>query len=428
MNPSQHEQLIQQAQKIIPGGVNSPVRAFKSVQGVPVFMDHAQGAYLYDVTGKQYIDYLGSWGPCILGHAHPAVLDAVHTAIDKGLTFGTATAAEIQLAQRVIELMPNIQMLRLVNSGTEATMSAIRLARAFTQRDRIIKFAGCYHGHADSFLVQAGSGATTLGTPNSPGVTPATVADTLTAHFNNIDSVQNLIQSHPDQIAAVIVEPVMGNAGVIPPTNNFLTQLRQLTTQNNILLIFDEVMTGFRVALGGAQQLYNVKPDLTTLGKIIGGGLPIGAFGGRADIMQMLAPAGPVYQAGTLSGNPIAVAAGIATLNQLNPQIYIDLEQKAQQLAQGIQHNLDCLSLPYQLQRVGSMACLFFTDQPVTNYAQALTCSTDTFAQYFHAMLQAGFYFPPSQFEAFFISLAHTPDQIAATITANHTALESLNP
>ena len=422
--PSRHQQLIEQAQEIIPGGVNSPVRAFGGVGGTPVFMDRANGAYLWDVEGKQYIDYVSSWGPCILGHASDKVISAIKDAADKGTSFGTATAGEIDLAQRVIELMPNIEMLRLVNSGTEATMSALRLARAFTKRDKVIKFAGCYHGHADSFLVKAGSGATTLGTPTSPGVTAATAADTLIATFNDIDSVGKLIEACPGQIAAVIVEPVVGNAGVIPPIDGFLTKLRDITQENDILLIFDEVMTGFRVGIGGAGQLYDVKPDLTTLGKIIGGGLPIGAFGGRRDIMQMLAPSGPVYQAGTLSGNPLAVAAGLATLNQLSLDIYQTLEARAFQLEDGIHDNLDKLSLPFQYQRVGSMGSLFFTDKPVTNYDEAMTCDTKVFARYYHAMLAEGIYLPPSQFEAFFISTAHSEENIERTITANYNSME----
>ena len=420
---SKHEQLISEAKKIIPGGVNSPVRAFGGVGGTPVFMERGQGAYLWDVEGKQYIDFVGSWGPCILGHRPDKVVAAIKDAAEKGTTFGTATTGEIDLARRVIELMDNIEMLRLVNSGTEATMTALRLARAFTQRDKIIKFDGCYHGHADSFLVKAGSGATTLGTPTSPGVTATTAADTLPARFNDPDSVKKLIDTHRHDIATIIVEPVVGNAGVIPPADGFLEQLRDMTAKNDILLIFDEVMTGFRVAMGGAQQLYGVKPDITTLGKIIGGGMPIGAVGGRADIMQMLAPAGPVYQAGTLSGNPLAVAAGLTTLNELSSSLYQTLEARAVQLQQGIMKNLDKLSLPFQYQRVGSMACLFFTDKPVRNYDQAMTCDTKAFARYYHAMLAAGIYLPPSQFEAFFISAAHSPHDIDQTIAANYHAL-----
>ena len=423
INQSKHQQLFEQAKKIIPGGVNSPVRAFGPVGGTPIFMDRAQGAYLWDLEGKQYIDYVGSWGPCILGHAPEKIITAIKKAAEKGTSFGTATAAEIDLARLVIELMPNIEMLRLVNSGTEATMTAVRLARAFTGRDKIIKFAGCYHGHADGFLVKAGSGATTLGTPTSPGVTAATAADTLLARFNDIDSVETLINANSNSIAAVIVEPVVGNAGVIPPIDGFLTKLREITKENDILLILDEVMTGFRVAHGGAQQLYDVKPDLTTLGKIIGGGMPIGAFGGRGDIMGMLAPAGPVYQAGTLSGNPLAVAAGLATLNELSAGVYQKLETLAAQLEQGIRDNLEKLSLLYQYQRIGSMSCMFFTDKPVTNYEDAMTCDTKAFARYYHAMLNEGIYLPPSQFEAFFISTAHTEEDIKRTIAANYNAL-----
>ena len=418
-----HQQLMAQARQIIPGGVNSPVRAFGSVGGTPVFMDRGKGSKLWDTQGKEYIDYVGSWGPCILGHAPDKVIAAIQAAADKGTSFGTATAAEIDLARRVIELMPNIEMLRLVNSGTEATMTAIRLARAFTKRDKIIKFAGCYHGHSDSFLVKAGSGATTLGVPTSPGVTAATVADTLLATFNDVDSVAQLIESNSNSIAALIVEPVVGNAGVIPPVDDFLAKLRDLTQEHGILLILDEVMTGFRVALGGAQQLYKVKPDLTTLGKIIGGGMPIGAFGGRADIMEMLAPAGPVYQAGTLSGNPLAVAAGLATLNELSPTMYQTLESRAVQLEEGICGNLKKLSLAYHYQRVGTMACLFFAPGPLRNYDEALTCDTKAFAKYYHAMLAAGIYLPPSQFEAFFLSTAHDENDIERTIAANYDAL-----
>jgi len=423
---SKHQRLFEQAKKIIPGGVNSPVRAFGSVGGTPIFMDHAKGPYLWDIQSKKYLDYVGSWGPCILGHCNEKVITAIEQAARNGSSFGTVTIAETDIATRVIELMENIEMLRLVSSGTEATMTALRLARAFTQRDKVIKFAGCYHGHADSFLVQAGSGATTTGTATSQGVPDSTIADTLVARFNDIDSVRTLISNHTGQIASVIVEPVIGNAGVIPPADGFLPQLREITRQSDILLIFDEVMTGFRLAPGGAQQLYNITPDLTTLGKIIGGGLPIGAVGGRADIMRMLAPTGPVYQAGTLSGNPIAVAAGLATLSQLSPTTYQQLESLAAQLQEGICDNLKGLSLPFQYQRVGSMGCLFFTDRAVKNYDDALTCDTRAFARYYHAMLDNGIYLPPSQFEAFFISTVHTAQDIDRTITANYSALSDI--
>ncbi len=419
-----HQQLMAEAQAIIPGGVNSPVRAFGGVGGTPVFMDHTKGAYLWDIQGKKYIDYVGSWGPCILGHARKEVISAIQAAARKGTSFGTATAGEIELARKIIEFFPNMEMVRLVNSGTEATMSAIRLARAYTKRDRIIKFAGCYHGHADSFLVKAGSGATTLGVPTSPGV-PASLAElTLNAALNDINSVQSLLLAYPDQIAAVIIEPIVGNIGVIPPVRDFLKKLRQITRKHHVLLIFDEVMTGFRVAPGGAQQLYNIQPDLTTLGKIIGGGMPIGAFGGRRDIMEMLAPAGPVYQAGTLSGNPLAVAAGLATLNQLHTRTYTQLEELSNRLEEGIRDNLRKLSLPWQYQRVGSMACLYFTDRPVRNYEDALKCDTQSFARYFHSMLKQGIYLPPSQFEAFFLSTAHSESHIRKTISASLYALQ----
>ncbi len=419
-----HQQLMAEAQAIIPGGVNSPVRAFGGVGGTPVFMDRARGACLWDIEGKKYIDYVGSWGPCILGHAQKEVINAIRAAAKKGTSFGTATAGEIELARKIIEFFPSMDMVRLVNSGTEATMSAIRLARAYTKRDRIIKFAGCYHGHADSFLVKAGSGATTLGVPTSPGVPAPLAGLTLNATFNDINSVQSLLQAHPDQIAAVIVEPVVGNIGVIPPTEDFLAKLRRLTRQYDVLLIFDEVMTGFRVAPGGAQELYNIQPDITTLGKIIGGGMPIGAFGGRRDIMEMLAPAGPVYQAGTLSGNPLAVAAGLATLNQLHTGTYTRLEELSSRLEEGIRKNLKKLSLPWQYQRVGSMACLYFTDQPVRNCQDAMKCDTRAFARYFHGMIERGIYLPPSQFEAFFLSTAHNESHIRKTISANLYALQ----
>jgi glutamate-1-semialdehyde 2,1-aminomutase len=426
-NRQTNEQLLESAQTIIPGGVNSPVRAFGSVGGAPVFMARAKGACLYDQNDRAYIDYVGSWGPAILGHAPAPVTKALQGATAKGTSFGTATSAEIDLAQKVLQLMPNLEMLRLVCSGTEATMTALRLARAATGRDKLIKFSGCYHGHADSFLVKAGSGAMTLGVPNSPGVTASTAGDTLTAEYNNLDSVKQLIEQYPDQIAALIVEPVVGNAGLIPPDEGFLTGLREITEQHEICLIFDEVMTGFRLAPGGAQQLYGISPDLTTLGKIIGAGCPIGAIGGKRKMMNQLAPAGPVYQAGTLSGNPLAVAAGLAQLNQLNEGLYQTLEQRGTQLETGIRENLKKLSLPYQYQRVGSMSCLFFTDHPVRNFDDAVGCDTKRFARYFHAMLDQNIYLPPSQFEANFISGAHSKKDIDKTVAANYKALSVLN-
>jgi glutamate-1-semialdehyde 2,1-aminomutase len=420
----ENETIFARAKEIIPGGVNSPVRAFKSVGGSPIFMDRAEGAYLYDGEGNRYIDYVGSWGPAILGHAAPGVISAIKAAADKGVSFGTATTAEIDLAARVIEMVPSIEMLRLVNSGTEATMTALRLARAVTGRDKVIKFAGCYHGHSDSFLVQAGSGALTLGVPDSPGVTKGTAADTLVAQFNNIDSVKNLLKENTHSVACVIVEPVVGNAGLIPPDPDFLPSLRELTTQHEVILIFDEVMTGFRLAAGGAQQLYGVRPDLTTLGKVIGAGCPIGALGGRKELMNQLAPAGLVYQAGTLSGNPLAVAAGLSALSQLTPETYQKLEAGAARLETGIRDNLKKLSLPWRYQRVGSMGCLFFTDRPIRNFEDVMTCDTAKFARYFQAMLQQGIYLPPSQFEANFISLAHFDDDIDKTVDANCKALQ----
>ena len=415
--------IFQKAKQLIPGGVNSPVRAFKSVGIDPVFIKSASGSTLTDINGKQYIDFIGSWGPMILGHAHPAVTEAICTAAQQGTSFGTATEAEITLAERVIEFFPNIEMLRMVNSGTEATMSALRLARAFTKRDKVIKFAGCYHGHADSFLVAAGSGALTLGLPDSPGVTPGAAADTLIAQFNDIDSVSSLIDANLEKVAAIIVEPVIGNAGVIPPVNDFLQQLRDIADHHNIVLIFDEVMTGFRVAPGGAQQLYNVKPDMTTLGKVIGGGLPVGAFGGRKEIMQMLAPAGPVYQAGTLSGNPLAVAAGLATLNNLTDSTYHKLESIGTKLDAGINKIISDRKYNLQYQRVGAMACLFFTDKPVYSFADAAKCDTKAFTEYYQKMLTAGILLPPSQFEAFFFSAAHTEQDIATLINSMAKAL-----
>ncbi len=423
---SLNQVFLQTAKEIIPGGVNSPVRAFGSVGSTPIFMKKAKGARLYDHDDKAYIDYVGSWGPMILGHAHDDVTKAIIDSATLGTSFGTATTAEIDLAKRVLEMMPNLEMLRLVNSGTEATMTALRLARAATSRNKLIKFAGCYHGHADSFLVKAGSGALTLGVPNSPGVTDSTAGDTLIADFNDIESVKKLIDQHPDEIAALILEPIIGNAGLIPPNKEFLIELRAITEEHGIILIFDEVMTGFRVDIAGAQSLYGIIPDLTTLGKVIGGGLPIGALGGKKTLMNQLAPAGPVYQAGTLSGNPLAVAAGLTTLNLLNTDVYQKLEKLAARLEEGIRENLGDLGLSFQYQRVGSMGCLFFTNRAVQNFDDAMTCDTDMFARYYQAMLSEGFYFPPSQFEAFFISMAHTSEDIERTIIANKKVLRTI--
>ncbi len=422
----QSAQLFERAKRTIPGGVNSPVRAFKSVGGTPVFMKQGDGAYLIDADGNRYIDYIGSWGPFILGHAHPRVVAAIEKTLKHvGTSFGAPTELEIELAELVSSLMPSMQMVRMVNSGTEATMSAIRVARGFTGREKIIKFEGCYHGHGDSFLIKAGSGALTLGVPDSPGVTKGTAQDTLNADYNDIESVKRLVCEYPNQIAAIIIEPIGGNMGVVPATKEFLVALRQLCTEENIVLIFDEVMTGFRVALGGAQSIYGVMPDLTTLGKIIGGGLPVGCYGGRRDIMQRVAPAGDIYQAGTLSGNPLAMSAGIETLRLLveeNP--YPDLEKKAELLEQGFRENMRELGVNYCLKKQGSMMCLFFTEQDVVDFKTATSSNVKHYAAYFHAMLERGVYLAPAQYEAMFFSIRHGEKELEHTIRANREALE----
>ena len=417
--------LYQQAKKSLVGGVNSPVRAFEGVEGIPLFIKKASGSRLWDEDGNEYIDYVGSWGPMILGHAHPRVVEAIKRTLENGTSFGAPTELEVQLAEEVKKCVPSIDLIRMVNSGTEATMGAIRLARGHTGRDKILKFDGCYHGHGDSFLVQAGSGAMTLGTPDSPGVPASVVEHTLGAAFNDLESVREKVDAFPDQIAAIIVEPVAGNMGVIPPESGFLEALRELCDQNRILLIFDEVMTGFRVALGGAQQLYGVHPDLTTFGKIIGGGLPVGAFGGRREIMESLAPVGPVYQAGTLSGNPLAMTAGLETLRLLQEAgVYESLEEKGQKLEKGIRENLYQLGFSLALTRVGSMSCLFFQRGPVQCYEDAKKSDTKQYALYFHAMLERGIYLAPSQFEAAFLSLAHSDEDIERTIQASRESLK----
>jgi glutamate-1-semialdehyde 2,1-aminomutase len=426
VNTASSRELFAEAEKIIPGGVNSPVRAFGAVGGSPRFIARAASAHLWDVEGKSYIDYVGSWGPLILGHAQPEVVAAVCDAARLGTSFGAPTAGEVTLAQMIIARIPSIQMVRLVNSGTEATMTALRLARAFTRRDKVIKFSGCYHGHADAFLVKAGSGAATLGVPTSPGVPAAVAAETAAVEFNDPGAVAEIFGESAEEVAAVIVEPICGNSGVILPEPGFLESLRDQCAAHGALLIFDEVMTGFRIRPGSAQALYGITPDLTTLGKIIGGGLPIGAVGGRADIVKLLAPSGPVYQAGTLSGNPVAVAAGLATLRGLNAQVYDRLESLGARLESGIRGNLARLNLPYHFQRAGSMATLFFTDRPVKSFADAKSCDTKRFAAYFRAMLDRGIYLPPSQFEAFFISAAHTDEDIDRTVAANLSALQSI--
>lgn len=421
------KELFEQAKQFIPGGVNSPVRAFKSVGGTPVFMAKGEGAYMTDVDGNTYIDYVGSWGPFILGSMHPKVTAALENTLTKiGTSFGTPIELEIEIAELLTRIVPSIEMVRMVNSGTEATMSAVRLARGYTGRDKIIKFEGCYHGHGDSFLIKAGSGALTLGTPDSPGVTKGTANDTLNAKYNDLESVKTLVNENKDNVAAVIIEPVAGNTGVIPANKEFLQGLRDYCTQEGIVLIFDEVMCGFRVALGGAQELYGITPDLTTMGKIIGGGLPVGAFGGKREIMEKIAPLGDVYQAGTLSGNPLAITAGLATLQILkddNP--YPELERKAAILEEGFRDNMNKLGLNYTQNRVGSMACLFFTEKPVENHDDAVASDLQKYSRYFQSMLDQGIYLAPSQFEAMFTSTAHSDEDLEKTIRANYVALQA---
>ncbi len=423
-NPS----LFEQAQLSIPGGVNSPVRAFQGVGGEPIFIDHAKGAYIVDTQGKQYIDYVGSWGPMVLGHSHPAVVDAVKQAADKGLSFGAPTVIETRMAEKVCKLVPSIEKVRMVSSGTEATMSAIRLARGFTGRDNIIKFEGCYHGHSDSLLVKAGSGALTFGVPSSPGV-PAALADhTLTLPYNDSDAISQRLKEQGDSIACIIVEPVAGNMNCIPPEKGFLDTLRSLCDEYGIVLIFDEVMSGFRVALGGAQQLYGVTPDLTTLGKVIGGGMPVGAFGGRADIMAQLAPEGPVYQAGTLSGNPLAMAAGLSTLELVSqPGFYDKLEQRTHQLVDGLQQLADAANIPFSYNQVGGMFGLFFSNEKhISRFEQVMNGDQERFKQFFHLMLEQGVYLAPSAFEAGFVSAAHSEQDIQQTLAAAKIAFSKL--
>ncbi|MAD15848.1 MAG: glutamate-1-semialdehyde-2,1-aminomutase [Alteromonadaceae bacterium] len=412
------EQLFARAQKHIPGGVNSPVRAFKAVGGTPPFIEKADGPYLYDADGKQYIDYVQSWGPMVLGHNNPIIRQAVIDAAQNGLSFGAPTEAEVTIADLVSELVPSMEMLRMVNSGTEATMSAIRLARGYTKRDKILKFEGCYHGHADALLVKAGSGALTFGVPSSPGIPADFAKHTLTMEYNNIDSVVQAFEQYPDDIACIIVEPVAGNMNCIPPVDGFLQGLRDVCDKYGAVLIFDEVMTGFRVALGGAQAKYNIVPDLTCLGKVIGGGMPVGAFGGKRDIMQHIAPSGPVYQAGTLSGNPVAMAAGLAALNQVKrPGLYDELSDATKTLAEGIKTIANGLGIPMSVNYAGSMFGLFFTDvERVTNYQQAINCNTEQFNHFYHGMLENGVYLAPASYEAGFVSAQHSPEIIQQTL------------
>ena len=419
--------LFAKARTIIPGGVNSPVRACKSVGGSPLFIDHAEGAHVFDADGNAYIDYVASWGPMILGHGHPEVIAAIQTVLTRGTSFGAPTDLEITLAEMVIEAVPSVQMVRMVNSGTEATMSAIRLARGFTGRDTIIKFDGCYHGHADTLLVEAGSGVATLGIPGSPGVPQGCVAHTISLPYNDIDRVNDMVSQKGEEIACIIVEPIAGNMGLVPPRPDFLKELRRLTQEKGIILIFDEVMTGFRVAYGGAQALYGITPDLTCLGKIIGGGLPVGAYGGRRDIMERIAPEGPVYQAGTLSGNPVAMGAGIATLQQLQSEgFYEGLEKKSALLAEGLRKAADEAGIPVTLNRVGSMLGLFFTDQTVGNFKDAQKSDLERFARYYRGMLENGIYCAPSQYEAIFVSNAHGQHVIESTVKAAKRVFETL--
>ncbi len=416
--------LLDRARRVMPGGVNSPVRAFKSVGGTPPFIERAQGAHIFDADGNSYIDYVLTWGPAILGHAHPDVANAAKAAIDRGSSFGAPTEQEIRLAELMIERVPALDIVRLVNSGTEACMSAIRVARGATGRDKIVKFEGCYHGHADSFLIAAGSGALTLGTPNSPGVTKGTAKDTLLAQFNRIESVRSLFDEY-DDIAAVIIEPICGNTGCIPPQNNFLKDLRALCTERGAMLIMDEVMTGFRVARGGAAEVYGVEPDLYCFGKVLGGGFPLAAYGGREEVMRHVAPDGPVYQAGTLSGNPVAVAAGIATLERLTPEVYEGLEAIGARMEAGVAALID-KGYPLFQQRVGAMFGVFFHEGPIVEHEDVKACDFEKFNAFFHGMLERGVYLAPSQYEAGFLSTAHTDDLIDQTLDAMADCLESL--
>lgn len=427
MNRENSHKLFNRAINVIPGGVNSPVRACKSVGAEPVFIDHAEGCMIYDADGNGFIDYIGSWGPMILGHRHSAVIKAIASVLNRGTSFGAPTDLEIVLAEMVIDAVSSVDMVRMVNSGTEATMSAIRLARGVTGRDAIIKFDGCYHGHADTLLVEAGSGVATLGIPGSPGVPESFVAHTISLPYNDIESVKKVMDEQGDKIACIIVEPIAGNMGLVKPVDGFLETLREVTEKSGSILIFDEVMTGFRVAYGGAQSLYGILPDITCLGKIIGGGLPVGAYGGKREIMEHIAPHGPVYQAGTLSGNPVAMAAGIATLMQLKkPGFYENLDKKADLLATGLEKAAEKAGVKVRVDRAGSMLGLFFTDRDVKNFEDAKTSDLDMFSAYYNGMLEKGIYLAPSQFEALFVSAAHETEHIDKTIKSAEEVLKNL--
>jgi glutamate-1-semialdehyde 2,1-aminomutase len=408
LNTNNSKTLFEKAKTLIPGGVNSPVRAFKAVGGNPLFIKYAKGAYLYDEDDNRYIELINSWGPMILGHANPVIEEAVRNAISNSMSFGAPTAKEVEMAEQIISMVPSIEKVRMVNSGTEACMAAIRVARGYTNKAKFIKFEGCYHGHGDSFLIAAGSGAMTMGSPDSAGVTQGVANDTLTAPFNDLKAVETLFEANPNQIAAIIIEPVVGNMGCVLPEEGFLQGLRNLCDKYHALLIFDEVMTGFRLSKGGVQELYNIKPDLTTLGKIIGGGMPVGAYGGKKEIMDCVAPVGKVYQAGTLSGNPIAMSAGLAMLRYLDshPEVYTTINTNTEKIVQGIKNSLQKLGLNYTINHIGSMFSLFFTGKAVTNFDSAKTSDTQKFGTFFNNMLQRGVYFPPSQYESLFISTA----------------------
>jgi glutamate-1-semialdehyde 2,1-aminomutase len=422
------KKLFKEAIKYIPGGVNSPVRAFKSVAGDPLFISRGKGSKFWDADGNEYIDYIGSWGPHLFGHNPPFIKEALLNAIENGTSFGAPTEMEVKMAQIITDLVPSIELVRMVNSGTEATMSAIRAARGFTGRDKFIKFEGCYHGHADYFLIKAGSGALTLGVPTSPGVTKGNAADTLLADYNKIESIKKVVAANKNEIAAIIIEPIAGNMGVVKANEEFIKKLRVICDEEKIILIFDEVMSGFRVAGGGAQEIIGVKPDLSTFGKIIGGGLPVGAFGGKREVMEKIAPSGPVYQAGTLSGNPLAMAAGYAVLKHIkdNPGIYLDLEEKSFYLEEGFSENLRSVKKSYAMNRVGSMMCMFFTEKPVGDFNGAIGSDTELYGKYFHRMLERGIYLAPAQFEAMFISTAHSKEDLDKTIEAHKESLNAI--